>query len=285
MENKFAEIVFNVFNLEFSPLNEYSDSNDSKSILKCCIDRINHERLENNKAIVIDRYKNRDDLENRVLFVSSAAYILDKNLYKCKLALIRDIKLPSIVDKTTYSLTPLDDLGGKGVAETTNFYIDMNYSTPKVLCEFNSIGPRVLDIEYYFRYISSYNMLGISKACKASIHMKMPINEVLDSIADVLKFRMSAIPSRLNYLYKDIDDSFITNMNGLANTINPKTIKVEAFLEKGGQNQIVNRETQKLCVSLKKHSRQLMKTVKLLMIFKTFTWSLKKLMELRVILI
>ena len=131
-------------------------------------------------------------------------------------------------------MTPFDQLGNNAIAETTNFYIDLNGTTPVICCEFNNLGPRISDIEFYFRTISSHRMLYLSKACKAQIHMNSPINEVLDSISDVLQLRVKTRPNRLNYLYQQIPDSFISNMNGLASTLKPQSLKIDAFFRERG---------------------------------------------------
>ena len=231
-----AQVRFNIFDFRFTPYNRNSKSQDSLTILKEVIQHINNEKTKKQKAIVIDRHDNRQDSESRKLFVSSAAYILKDKVYKCRIALIRDHKIPTLVNRTTYTLTPFDELGNNAIAETTNFYIDVSGNAPVVCCEFNSNGPRILDIEYYFRYIASFNMLKISKACKASLHMDSSVSNVLDSITDVLKFRIKSKPNRLSYLYQEVNDPFIANMNALANTVTPSTLKVEASFREIGNS-------------------------------------------------
>jgi hypothetical protein len=234
MSDNNATVRFHFFDFIFTPHKGNESMEDSNRILKECIQKINDERTQKQKAIVIDRHEGRKDVESRNIFISSVAFLAKEKKFKCKIALIRDNKIPTLVNKSTYSLTPFDELGDNSIAETTNFYIDVNGPVPVVCCEFNSQGPRISDIEYYFRYISSNKMLYISKACKASMHMKLPVNEVLDSITDVLKFRIKAKPNRLSYLYQEIADPFITNMNALANTIKPNSIRVDAFFRERG---------------------------------------------------
>ncbi|WP_303917516.1 hypothetical protein [Draconibacterium sediminis] len=229
-------VKFNLFDFLFTPKVENERTDDSKSILKKCIDRINYEYTTTQKAIVVDRNEGRKDEESRNLFVRIGAYSHRDKKYKCRIFLIRDAKLPTLVDKSNFRLTPLSLLGNHVIAETTHFYIDMNGKDPIVCCEFNNLGPRISDIEYYFRQISSYQMLGISKACKAQIHMKMPIDDVLESMSDVLKFRIKSRPNRLKYLSSEVDDSFITNMNGLAGSVAPRVIRIDAFFRERGKS-------------------------------------------------
>lgn len=241
MSEQNTPIKFNFFDFQFSPLAKYEGKKSSHHILKECIQRINDERTKKQSAIVIDRHEGRSEEEPRSLFITSIAYITKKNRYKGKIHLLRDNKIPTLVDRTNFTLTPLELLKDSAIAETTNFLIDMNGDLPVVCCEFNNFGPRVLDIEYYFRYISSHRMLHISRACKALVHMKKPIDEVLDSMTDVLQFRIKARPQRLNYLCKEIGGAFVTNMNALAGTVKPKSLKIDAFFrDRGADNSSKN---------------------------------------------
>ncbi|MCE7057964.1 hypothetical protein LZF95_24985 [Algoriphagus sp. AGSA1] len=226
-------IKFHLFDLVFTPYN--GNTKSSKSILVDCIQRINDERTQNGQAIVLDRHEGRKDELPRNLFVASAAYSHFEKKYKCRIALIRAGKIPTLVNKTNYSIAEFDKLDSHDIAEITNFYIDVNGKVPVVCCEFNSNGPRINDIEYYFRQISSHKMLRISKSCRAMIHMKMPINDVLDSISDVLKFEIKARPNRLNYLTAEVQGAFIGSMNMLANTIQPRSLRIDAFFRDRGK--------------------------------------------------
>lgn len=233
---KKTKIKFHLFDFKFIP---YEGNNKtSKSILIDCIQKINDVKTKQQSAIVIDRHENRDKLLPRNLFVSSAAFLPREKKYKCRIALIREGKIPKIVNKENYNITDLKSIDNKqAIAEITNFYIDVNNEIPVVCCEFNSNGPRISDIEFLFRHISSHKMLKISKSCKASLHMDTSVDEVLDSLSDVLKFEIKAKPNRLNYLTSEVEDSFIGNMNALADTIDPKSIRIDAFFrEKGKQS-------------------------------------------------
>jgi hypothetical protein len=233
MKKKKVIVKFHLFDFKFIPYTGIKIS--SKSILVDCIKKINEEKTTNQTAIVIDRHENRGKEFPRNLFVSSAAYNLKEKKYKCRIALIREGKIPNLVNKENFTIAEFKKLDKHAIVEITNFYIDVNGEIPVVCCEFNSNGPRINDIEYYFRQISSHKILGISKSCKAKIHMKTPVDDVLDSLADVLKFEIKAKPSRLNYLTNEVKGAFIGNMNALANTIEPKSIRIDAFFRERGK--------------------------------------------------
>ncbi len=228
------DVRFHFFDFLFTPYKKEGDSLNSEKILKSCIQKINDEKIKEGKAILINRFEGKSDSESRNMFVSSSSIVLKDCKYKCQIALLRDNRMPQLVDKSNYSLRPLSELGS--IAETTHFYIDFSGSVPVVCCEYNYHGPRISDIEFYFRQISN-DILKISKKCEASVHMKSPVNETLDSIADVLKFDIKARPQRLNYLTQGISDAFVGNMNSLANSVKPRFLRVEAFFRERGQRQ------------------------------------------------
>lgn len=229
----FGEVKFNFFDFWFKPYKDKTKPQSSKQILKACIDEVNRIKIDEGSAILIDRHEGRIGNESRPLFLSSAAYNPKERKYKCRIALIRDHKNPIFVNKEDFSITSLETLKNHVIAETTNFYIDMSGDKPIVCCEFSNIGPRILDIEYYFRQIS-FKQLVIATGCRAQVHMKMPVTEVLDSLTNVLKFEIKARPSRLAYLNTEVNDAFIANMGALANTIDPSSIRIDANFRKRG---------------------------------------------------
>lgn len=236
MQEKTLEVRFHIFDFIFKPFKNDKKNQTSYSILKSCIEEINRVKLEDKQVIIIDRHEGRKGSETRNLFISSAAYSHHDKKYKCRIHLIRDNKLPTVVNKEDYTLTPIENLGANAIAETTSFYIDTSGTFPVVCCEFNNNGPRIADIEFYFRQIAR-KYLKIATACKAKVHMAMPINEVLDSITDVLKFKIKVKPQRLAYLNAEVKDSFVANMTALANTVEPQSIEVDAFFRERGKKQ------------------------------------------------
>ena len=231
-----GEVKFNFFDFWFKPYKDKTKPQSSKQIVKSCIDEINRIKLEEQSVILIDKHEGRTKDESRGLFITSAAYNHTERKYKCRIALIRDNKNPIFVNKEDFSIKPLESLKNHVMAETTNFYIDMSGDMPVVCCEFSNVGPRILDIEYYFRQIA-FKQLAIATACRAKVHMKMPVKDVLDSITNVLKFEIKARPNRLAYLNNEVKDAFVANMTALANTVDPSAIKVEANFRKRGKVQ------------------------------------------------
>jgi hypothetical protein len=156
------DVKFHYFDFLFTPYKEDGDSLNSEKILKACLQKINDEKRNEGKAILINRHEGKTYAESRNMFVSSASIVLKDKKYKCQIALLRDNRMPQLVDKSNYTLRPISELGS--IAETTHFYIDFSGSVPVVCCEYNYHGPRISDIEFYFRQISN-DLLKISKKC------------------------------------------------------------------------------------------------------------------------
>lgn len=249
---KSIHIKFHIFDLIFQPYKEQNSSLGSFKILKSCIKKINDERTENQRFIIIDRHETRDKAESRRLFISSASYSHRDRMFKCKINLFRD-KVPSFLDKEKLTISSNIDLKDKELVETTNFYIDMDkINNPTIVCEYNSLGPKISDIEYYFRTISSRKFLYISKACTARIHMEKSVEQVIESLADVFKFKFKAKPENLPSLYRNINDAFISNMQSLVNTVDPKSIKVDLSFRDQGGKKLVSEKNFKMVSTSKK---------------------------------
>ncbi|PKA83599.1 hypothetical protein ATE92_1756 [Ulvibacter sp. MAR_2010_11] len=248
----FLDVNFHAFELIFQPYKEQTGKMGSFGIFKSCVKKINDTRTENRRYIIIDRHENRDKAESRRLFVSRATYSHSDRMYKCRINLLRD-KVPAFLDREKMTISSDIDLKDKELVETTNFYVDLEkHNNPTVICEYNNLGPKISDIEYYFRTLSSRKFLHISKACKAQVHMEKSVEQVINSMENVFKFRFKARPESLPALFRNTQDSFISNMQALANTVDPKSVKVDlSFRETGGKKLITEKNYKMLSTSKK----------------------------------
>lgn len=246
------DIKFHIFELIFQPYLEQEGKMGSFGILKSCIKKITDSRVEEHKFIIIDRHETRDKADSRKLFISSAAYSHSDRMYKCKIGLIRD-KVPAFLDREKMTISSDIDLGNRELFETTNFYIDIEKTTnPTVICEYNSLGPKISDIEYYFRTLSSRKFLHISKACTARIHMEKSVEQVIETMQNIFRFRFKAKPENLPSLFNNTQDAFISNMQGLANTVDPKSVKIDLSFRDSGGKKLVSEKNYKMMATSKK---------------------------------
>lgn len=228
-----TKIIFNVFDLVLTPYKDDEDSITSNSILKDCIDYINNERIKNRKVVVFDRNNGKNETDKRELFVTSISYSPKDKLWKGRIALLRDNRTPLVYNRDNFSITPLSSLGDTYLLETTHFLIDDSGHHPRFFYEYNYHGPRILDLEYYIRQITN-KILKSSKSCKAKTHMNSSIKDVLESMSEVLNFKIKANSNKLAYLNNEIGESFLGNMQALANTVNPVSLRVEATFKSRG---------------------------------------------------
>ncbi len=249
---KHLDVKFHVFDLAFQPYLDDSQKIGSFSILKSCIKLVNDQRVENHRFVIIDRHEKRDKADSRKLFISTAAYSREDQMFKCKMHLIRD-KIPSFLDKDNLTFSSVDILKNKELVETTSFYIDMGRKVyPTIICEFNSVGPKISDIEYYFRILSSRKHLHISKACQAKVHMEQSVEKVIEAMQNVFRFKFKAKPENLPSLFQSTKDTFFSDMQLLGKNVDPKSIRVDlSFREQGGKKLVPEKNYKMLSTSKK----------------------------------
>jgi len=248
----FLDVKFHIFDLVFQPYKQQVGKMGSFGILKSCFKKINDDRINEQRFIIIDRHETRDKAESRKLFVSQASYSHPDRMFKCKIGLLRD-KMPAFLDREKMTISSNIDLKNKELVESTNFYVDMTKLTnPTVLCEYNSLGPKISDIEYYFRTISSRKFLHISKACQAQVQMEKSVEHVIDSMENIFKFRFKAKPENLPSLFNNTKDAFISNMQILAKTADPKSIRVDLSFRETGGKKLVSEKNYKMMSTSKK---------------------------------
>lgn len=250
--SKHLDVKFHVFDLAFQPYVDDSQKIGSFSILKSCIQLVNDQRVQNQRFVIIDRHENRDKADSRKLFISTAAFSREDQMFKCRMHLIRD-KIPSFLDKNNLTFSSVDILRNKELVETTSFYIDMSRRVhPTFICEFNSVGPKISDIEYYFRTLSSKKHLHISKACQAKVHMEQSVEKVIEAMQNVFRFKFKAKPENLPSLFHSTKDTFFSDMQLLGKNVDPKSIRVDlSFREQGGKK-VVSEKNYKMMSTSKK---------------------------------
>ena len=221
------EVKFYLHSIRFIP---YSDSvkKNTNDILFDVITFLNREHL-NGKAYAIDRNKNRPEMERREMFMNNPVRVGRTNKFKCSIALLRD-KTLMVKPKDTFELVPFSKATGS-IAEITHFYIDYSVS-PAIMCvEYNHNGPRLSDIEYYFRNLA-YEM-GLAKGCQTTTYLDIPIDDTLAHLHNVLNFEIKLRPQNIAQMDDDIK-GYITEFANLGNKLKPKFIRIEAMFQTPG---------------------------------------------------
>jgi hypothetical protein len=209
----------------------YKDGTKSNAdILIDAITYLNKEKLDG-KAFLVDKNRNRKDEEPRELFMHVAYRIPKKKIIRCSLALIRGGKVPMLKPKDTYELVPFDKTEGT-LTELTNFFIDFS-RTPAIVCvEYNHNGPRITDIEFYFRQIAYY-VLRLAKSTTVTTLMRIRIDEAISSLKNVLNFDIKMRPQNVTYLDNELK-GFVSEFATIGAKLQPNFIRVEALFQTPG---------------------------------------------------
>ncbi|MFD2902530.1 hypothetical protein [Sphingobacterium anhuiense] len=232
MKNKPLEpIKFNFYKLDILPLKENGDLR-AKDLLDKIISVCSPNK-NGNKGYLIDRFESRIGVDRRELFINYITYNHLQKRYKGSICLLRRGKTPMVKPLESYSLIPLESLNLGSLAETTHFFIDVS-STKIILCfEYNYYGPRISDLEYYFRNIGKDN-LGITKKTSITFFLDRPFEEVLDNIKELNSFDIKIEPKKIAQIEKKIVNSYFTSLNSIGSLFSPKYLSFKAYYQTPG---------------------------------------------------
>ena len=220
---------FHFYSLRFTPYNE-NNTMSSADILGKVITFISDQKIKG-KGVIIDKHKNRTDVESRELFMNYGVFIHKDKRIRCSIALLRKGKIPMLKPKDSLDLIPLTEATGS-IAEQTHFYID--YSRPQaVICvEYNHHGPRFSDIEYYFRVVA-HDHLHLSKALSANLYKDDTIDTTLAELKNVLNIEIKMQAENVTHMDNDAK-GYISGISNLGQRLKPKFLRVEAYFQVPG---------------------------------------------------
>lgn len=239
-QENLTEVKFQYFSLKFTPLNHLSDKYDSNDIMRNVITYISQKLIGDKEGHLIDRHEGRPN-SMRELFMNRAVFLPKENRIRCSMALLRSGREPLLKPKEQFKLVSMKALGS--IAEETHFFIDYSKGYSVICIEYQHYGPRLSDIEYYFRNVA-HKVLKQSKATEVNIYMDVSIDKALNSLRNVLNMDIKVQPKNLPQLDTDLQGKYFSGMNNIANTLKPKYIKIETFFQTPGKG-ITSRELNK----------------------------------------
>jgi len=230
MDDNKTEITYQLFTLKFTPLKDVNLT--SKDITFNIVSLLSNKLINEKQAYVLDRHESRQG-NRRELYLNRAVIMHKEKRMRCSLALLRAGRVPFIKPNEEYKLVPISEAIKGSIAEETHFFID--YSTPTIIicCEYNHHGPRITDIEYYFRNVSN-KLLRQSKATEINAYLNAPIEETLNKLKNVLKIDIKIVPQDLSKLSIDVSNKYFTGMRTLGAVLEPKFIRLEAYFQSPG---------------------------------------------------
>lgn len=237
MEENKTEIRFQLFTLKFTPLKNVQLS--SKDITFNIVTYISNKLLNENEGHLIDKHETRQG-SRREIFINRVVIMHAEKRIRCSMALLRAGKIPLIKPKEEYKLIPISDAIKGSIAEETHFFIDYSKGSVVICCEYNHHGPRISDIEYYFRNVA-HKVLRQSKATEVNAFLNAPIEETLKKLKNVLNIDIKIVPEDLSKLSTDVSNKYFTGMRTLGNVLKPKFLRIEAYFQSPGGS-IQNKE-------------------------------------------
>lgn len=227
MDENLTEVRYQFYSLKFTPLNGVNKT--SKDIVFDIVTFISNKLFQERQGYLIDKHHAQRN-KRREIFMDRAVILARERRLRCSMALLRN-KNPLIKPHEEFKLVPISDMGS--VAEQTNFFIDYSRDPVIICCEYHHEGPRISDIEYYFRNIA-HRELRLSKATKIEAFFDRPIEEVLAKMKNVLSFTMKVDPRDLNRLTNDVHNQYFTGMRSLSNMMEPRFLRIEALFQSPG---------------------------------------------------
>jgi hypothetical protein len=234
IEKELTPIRFHFYRIKFTPYNHLKNE-DSGTIIHQVMTFLSQEQ-QAGKGLLIDRHEERGKEAARPLFVTNSVFMFREKRIKGSMALLRTGKIPFVKPADKFMLIPFDTSNGE-IAEQTHFFIDYNTASIVLCLEFNYNGPRVSDIEYYFRIVAR-DKLKLAKATDVELYMETTIDKTLSDLKNVLNFDVKVQPQKLSQLDTDLVGQYFTGITNLSSRIHPKFIKLEAMFQTPGKQYV-----------------------------------------------
>jgi hypothetical protein len=238
-DENLTEIHYHYFSLKFTPLKLVEDKYNSNDIMRNVITYISNQLHQENKGHLIDRHETKQH-SRRELFINRAVFLPLEKRIRCSIALLRSGREPFLKPKEQFKLIPLSEQTIGSIAEETHFFIDYSKKHAVICCEYNHHGPRMSDIEYYFRNVAQ-KVLKQSRATEVNTYLEAPIDETLAKLKNVLNIEIKIQPKNLNQLDSDIQNRYFSGMNNIGQVYKPKFIRLEAYYQSPGKG-VTSRE-------------------------------------------
>jgi hypothetical protein len=227
-------IKFHFYRLKFTPYTNAKNEN-SHTILHQVITFLSQEQ-QAGRGILIDKHEDRGKESARPLFVTQAVFMFKEKRIRLSMALLRTGRIPMLKPTDKFLLVPFDTSNGE-IAEQTHFFIDYNTDSIVLCVEFNSNGPRLSDIEYYFRVVAR-DKLKLARATEIELYMDTSIDKTLADLKNVLNIDVKVQPQKLSQLDPVLVGQYFTGISNLGQHVRPKYVKLEVMFQTPGRQYV-----------------------------------------------
>lgn len=234
-------IKFHFYRLKFTPYNN-TKNETTHTILHQVITFLCQEQ-QAGRGILIDKHEDRGKESARPLFITNSVFMFKEKRIRLSMALLRTGKIPLLKPADKFLLVPFDTSKGE-IAEQTHFFIDYNTDSIVLCIEFNNNGPRLSDIEYYFRIVAR-DKLKLAKATEMEMYMDTSIDKTLADLKNVLNMDVKVQPQKLSKLDPSIVGQYFTAISNLGQHVKPKFVKLEVMFQTPGKQYVssqINKE-------------------------------------------
>lgn len=238
-------IKFHFYRLKFTPYNN-TKNETTHTILHQVITFLSQEQ-QAGRGILIDKHEDRGKESARPLFITNAVFMFKEKRIRLSMALLRTGKIPLLKPADKFLLVPFDTSKGE-IAEQTHFFIDYNTDSVVLCIEFNNNGPRLSDIEYYFRIVAR-DKLKLAKATEMEMYMDTSIDKTLADLKNVLNIDVKVQPQKLSKLDPLLVGQYFTGISNLGQHVRPKYVKLEVMFQTPGRQYVsseINKEGNKM---------------------------------------
>lgn len=177
---------------------------------------------------LIDRHRNRSNAERRRLVLISAP--MEREGKRCfgRMALIKN-KAPFLWKKGTDFVMDIEKEENQEFLEITNFSIDFTSKNdvPIIMVEFNHAGPRISDLEYFFRQIAK--QYRIAKSIRYIPHLNVLYGDLSSKISNVFKINVKV---NNGLLAQRTDRKWLQNLRNIKTETGFKEIAMELFFSR-----------------------------------------------------
>lgn len=234
-ENKdLIPVRFHFYKLKFTPYT-HAKGETSHTILHQVVTFLSQEQ-QAGRGILIDKHEDRGKESARPLFVTNAVFMFKEKRIRFSMALLRTGRIPMVKPADKFLLVPFDTSNGE-IAEQTHFFIDYNTDSVVLCVEFNSNGPRLSDIEYYFRVVAR-DKLKLARATEIDLYMDTSIDKTLADLKNVLNIDVKVQPQKLSQLDPAIVGQYFTAISNLGQHVKPKFVKLEVMFQTPGKQYV-----------------------------------------------
>lgn len=231
-ENKdLIPVRFHFYKLRFTPYT-HAKNETSHTILHQVVTFLSQEQHAG-KGILIDKHEDGGKGSTRPLFVTNAVFMFKEKRIRFSMALLRTGRIPMVKPADKFLLVPFDTSNGE-IAEQTHFFIDYNTDSVVLCVEFNSNGPRLSDIEYYFRVVAR-DKLKLARATEIELYMDTSIDKTLADLKNVLNIDVKVQPQKLSQLDPAIVGQYFTAISNLGQHVKPTFVKLEVMFQTPGK--------------------------------------------------